>query len=278
MLIYLDNDPYDHLLASGISTEVLSKALQAKGHELIISADNFQEWASCWKSGRRESEEVGARLLRYAMGIQPHRILTEPSQLIKREMAALLGQNLPGPFLPPEDVANAEALFRRFIEGAATAADREALLSRWSLKEESTRRATELGELRTTPDTSSTLEEFMARHVAGCRKTTRTYIEKNFSPASSQQLKFFAKRLHKCPALRASIRADLYVNWRIATGKRMQHDRWDDLRHCINSAYVDLFVTRDAALQVAFQQIDPGPPVVTVAELAERLGIPYTGP
>lgn len=64
--------------------------------------------------------------LSYAFAIAPRRLLAPPAQLIPREMAALLGQRLPGRFLPPEDVATAEALVQRFIGGKANAADRAA--------------------------------------------------------------------------------------------------------------------------------------------------------
>jgi hypothetical protein len=80
------------------------------------------------------------------------------------------------------------------------------------------------------------------------------------------------------PCFSASLRADFYVNWRIASGRRMQHDRWDDLRHCIDSAYADIFVTKDKDLKAAFVEIEPGPCIMTVAEFAEVLGIPYHGP
>jgi hypothetical protein len=278
MRIYLDNNPYDHLLGAGISSEQLSIRLQAHGHELIISGDNFQEWASCWKSGLAEKEEVGRTLLRYAFGIRPRILIAGPDDLIRREMAALLGQHQPGPFLPEADVVNAENLFQRFIDGAATEDDRSALLSRWAQKEESVRHATELSAAGTTTDTSLSLEAFINANPEGYKRTVRTYIEKWFTPASATQIKFFANRLHKCPALSAAIRADLYVNWRLATGKKMQHDRWDDLRHCIVSSYAHLFVTNDEQLRQAFAQIEPGPRVIMVRKLAELLGLSYAGP
>ena len=53
-------------------------------------------------------------------------------------------------------------------------------------------------------------------------------------------------------------RADFYIRWRAARGERVQHDRWDDLRHCINSACADVFVTGDKALKAAFEEINPG--------------------
>ena len=61
-------------------------------------------------------------------------------------------------------------------------------------------------------------------------------------------------------------------------GKEDQHDRWDDLRHCISSSYADLFVTRDDELKNAFDQIKPGPRIMTVAEFAQMLRLPYSGP
>ena len=278
MLVYLDNNPYDHLRAAGLSAPSISARLEAHGHELIISGDNFQEWASCWKSGRPEKERVGRELLRYAFAITPRKLLAGPDQLIPREMAASLGRRLPGPFLPPDDVATAEDLIRRFIDGKATAADRAALLKRWTAKESSVDQAHEVAGRWTQKDTSPSLAAFIAAHPEGYERTVRAYIRKNFHPINTTQMKFFAKRLHKCPALQAAIRADLYVNWRLAAGKKMQHDRWDDLRHCISSSYADLFVTRDDELKNAFDQIKPGPRIMTVAEFAQMLRLPYSGP
>jgi hypothetical protein len=154
VLVYLDNNPYDHLRAAGLSAPSISARLEAHGHELIISGDNFQEWASCWKSGRPEKERVGRELLRYAFAITPRKLLAGPDQLIPREMAASLGRRLPGPFLPPDDVATAEDLIRRFIDGKATAADRAALLKRWTAKESSVDQAHEVAGRWTQKDTS----------------------------------------------------------------------------------------------------------------------------
>jgi hypothetical protein len=63
MRVYLDQNPYDYLVGSGISPEAVSKAMKGGGYELIVSGDNLQEWASCWKGGDHQKEATGRRLV-----------------------------------------------------------------------------------------------------------------------------------------------------------------------------------------------------------------------
>jgi hypothetical protein len=214
------------------------------------------------------------------LAIQTRRILTAPDQLIVREARNLFGQSLRGPYLPPEDLPKAEALFRRFADGVPTEGDLTQMFDHWAVKVDAGERASRQGERwEGRADPSPSLAAFIARYPNEWAATVRVYVERALGwPASGKEMKRVMRHLDQCRALRASARADFYINWRIATGKRMQHDRWDDLRHCINSVYADVFVTRDKALKAAFQEIRPGPRILTVAEFAALLAIPYSGP
>lgn len=95
------------------------------------------------------------------------------------------------------------------------------------------------------------------------------------------QLKWVRLHLGKCPALRASVRADAFINWRIATGKGMQHDRWDDLRSLhrrVLRRHLRDLRRGDAALRAACDEIKPGADVVTLRDFAATVGIEYDGP
>ncbi len=276
--VYLDQNPFDYLMAAGVTSEVLSKALSRTSWELILSVDNFQEWASCWKSG---NQQVGQALLKFVLAIRPRKFLAPAHQLQIREIRALFGQRLPGPFLPQEDVARAEGLYKRFADGAATEADLETMLSHWALKEDSGATAEQLrkrgfGAVNLSGDT---LDDFIGANPYGYEITLRTYVEKAVGQrVTGREFALIRRKLAKCPALSAAVRADLFITWRVASGKKMQIDRWDDLRHCINAAYANLFVTKDGELRSTFAEIKPGPPIVGVSEFAAMLGISYSGP
>lgn len=280
-LVYLDQNPYDKLIRAGITAQELSDAMSAGSRQLILSEDNFQEWASCWKNGSPEKEAVGRVLLSFALRIRPRRFLAPAHQLQIREIRALFGQNLPGPFLPSKDVASAEELLGRFADGRSTEADRERMLSHWEVKREASARAESLrrhgiADIRVC---DATLDKFIAANSGAYQQTLRTYVEKAIGMRpSGSEFRLIRRKRQKCPALSAAVRADLFINWRIATGRVMQHDRWDDLRHCINATYADLFVTDDPDLHNAYAEIRPGPRIVTLAVFGETLGIPYTAP
>ena len=174
----------------------------------------------------------------------------------------------------------AEALFRRFADGSPTEADLRQMLDHWAVKDEARTRANQpAARWKGKLDDSPSVDVLRVRYPDEWKEAVGVCVRQSIRDApTTKQMKRILGHLDKCPALRAGTRADFYITWRIATGRQMQHDRWDDLRHCINSAYADLFVTRDAALKAAFTQVRPGPRVVTVAEFGAILGIPYSGP
>jgi hypothetical protein len=92
--VYLDQNPYDYLLDAGVSPETLSKAMGENGYELIVSDDNLQEWASCWKSGDAMKHDRGRQLVQFMLAIQPRSVLVPADQLITREIGLVFGQEL----------------------------------------------------------------------------------------------------------------------------------------------------------------------------------------
>lgn len=279
-LVYLDQNPFDDLMKAGVTAEALSGALTSRSFELILSADNFQEWASCWKSRLKEKQHIGQTLLRFILAAQPRRFLAPAHQLMTREIRMLFGQHLRGPFLPQEDITKAEGLLHRFANGGATEVDRETMLSHWDVKREATAKAERHRKEGVAGINLSgeTLDAFIAANPDLHEQVLRNYVEKaTGQPPTGRELKLIRRRLVRCPALTAAVRIYLFTTWWVAAGKAMRHDRWDDLRHGINAAYANLFVTGDAWLRSAFAEIKAGHPVVGVSEFAEVLGLPYPG-
>src|SRR5215831_707777 len=61
-----------------------SPALEAANYELVLSEDNVQEWASCWKSGKALAAERGRQLIAYALDSGPKRFPAPMSELLAR--------------------------------------------------------------------------------------------------------------------------------------------------------------------------------------------------
>lgn len=284
ILAYFDQNPFDHLLDAGIPAEKVAALMEAHNYGLIISEYNFQEWAACWKSGRPEKERRGQELLTYVLALRPNRYLVPVPHLMRYEIGSLLGSDFASPFLPESDAAQARALLTRFAEGNATEVDRRNMLENWRKKAQTTAEANQLidqlvsGGLQPVGDT---LDQFIGANPGGKGRIGGALIRRALqgTTLTPREQKIAAKRVlrraDKCPALRAAIRTNLYVNYRIVTGKRMQHDRWDDLRHCINAPYADTFVTGDEELREAFGEIWPGGQIVTLSEFAGQIELAF---
>jgi hypothetical protein len=54
------------------------------------------------------------------------------------------------------------------------------------------------------------------------------------------------------PDLAAAIRVNLFIYRAVKAGTKLRHACWDDLKQCINAAYVDVFVTGDKKLAEMF--------------------------
>jgi hypothetical protein len=180
MRLYLDQNAFDAVLDGGVSPETVSKAMQEQEHELIVSGDNFQEWASCWKSGQHTTRERGRHLIQFMLGIHPRRLLIPPGQLIFREIRALFGDQLRGPFLPIEDLPAAEALFRRFADDLPTKADLKCMLDHWAVKDTAGARADQQSTLwKGKLEKSPSVDAFRDRHPDEWKGFVRVFVERS---------------------------------------------------------------------------------------------------
>jgi hypothetical protein len=80
------------------------------------------------------------------------------------------------------------------------------------------------------------------------------------------------------PDLAAAIRVNLFIYRAVKAGTKLRHDCWDDLKQCINAAYVDVFVTGDKKLAEMFLEIPPGPRIESTENFFRQLGLSSSTP
>jgi len=278
-LVYFDQNAYDYLLDHCYSADSVKNAIRRRKYELIISGHNFQEWAACWKSGNLEKEARGQALLGYLHALDPDRLLLEIPDLLRYEVAKLFGRRLPGPWLPEEDVANAKALITRFACGEPTAADRRNIARNWRDKESIRDLQHEIAATRGSRRKmiKETFEAFVAANRAEAERIGRIVLadalEGSAMDRKRDEVKFALKRWKKCPTLVAAIRVNLFIYRAVKGGTKLRHDYWDDLKHCINAAYADVFVTGDKKLAEMFLGIRPGPTIASTEDFFYELGL-----
>lgn len=131
---------------------------------------------------------------------------------------------------------------------------------------------------RTNYDVRPTFEAFVAAHPEVIREIGTAVLDEPLhrSPLGTKHtdvVRFALRRWKQCPALSAAIRANLFINRAVRSGKQLRHDVWDDLKHCVNAAYVDLFVTGDQGLADIFREIRPGPRIATTEQFLVEIGV-----
>ena len=195
---------------------------------------------------------------------------TKSRKWLPRDVRWMLRESLPGPFLPPEDVATVEALFR-----ALSTAHRARPVER---------RCCRAGRRR-------------KRRSAARRNSRRSYrggrvaVARPFHSVPPRWLKAHSTGLHREEFPTCLRRADQILReappqMPCSPGsdpgrplrKLADRDRKEDATGqvgrspaCIVSSHSDLFVTRDEGLESALAEIKPGPRVVRVAEFATLL-------
>ncbi len=132
---YLDNNAFDHLLDNGPQTSALSGLFRTQAIRIIISEHNIHEIVSCWKSGNPEKVQRGQNLIRYILDLEPTRLLLPTPYLIRFEIAPIIHNVLPGPFLDTESETLTRERLLRFAAGDLRKEDLANLQRRWGDKE-----------------------------------------------------------------------------------------------------------------------------------------------
>ncbi len=276
---YLDNNAFDHLLDNGPPNPTISRVFRAQGIRIIISEHNIHEIVSCWKSEKPEKVQRGQKLIRYILDLERTSLLLPTPHLIRFEIAPMIHNVLPGPFLDTESETLTREQLLRFAAGGLREEDLANLHRRWGDKEkergfyENLRQKESVG-LSAPADE---FRDFVVRNrrlaAAVAERIVLRYLTEIPERERRKIAKMAASRIAKCPALRSAVRANLLLSYRIMQGKKTRHDVWDDLCHCISATYADVFVTGDEELKEYFRQINLKCEVLGLSEFRERLGI-----
>ncbi len=280
-LVYFDQNPFDHLMDAGFPSGEIADAMELRGYQMFLSEDNMQEWAACWKSGTPEKAERGRRLTSYARDLRPRQFLAPTQELLAREAESKLQKRQISPFLAGIDRDNAEQLISNLSIHGVGVLEQEKMLKKWHEKEKAVR---EFEQVRTSGFTGGlnrnvkNFDQFLSANRQAVRALAETELkialsDRCHTPRDLQKIvRFGAKRVEKCPVLCAVSRAQLYITYRLLTGRRMPHDRWDDLRHCVSAVFADIFVTGDQELRETFTDIRLGPRYFPFAISCARSG------
>ena len=122
-------------------------------------------------------------------------------------------------------------------------------------------------------------EAFIAKNRKAVKYLAEHTVSRHLDEFGDRERKKTAKiassRLRKCPALRASVRANMFLAYRLSRGERSRHDLWDDLCHSISAVYSDVFVTGDVALSKRLLNINPQLIVKDYVHFAQDLGLAW---
>jgi len=279
---YLDQNVYDHLLLElGMSVGQISMILKERKIRLILSEHNIHETMSCWKSGITEKIERGQKILQLQLELQPVRFLLSTPFLIRYEIAPFINNHAPGPFLDLTSEGLTRGDLANLASGNLQAAHYARLEDRWSKKQSETKFYEELrqqgffGQLHCVEP----FEAFIAKNQKAVKYLAEHTVSRYLIELSERERKKTAKiassRLRKCPALRAAIRANMFLAYRLSRGEKSRHDLWDDLCHSISAVYSDLFVTGDDALSNRLLDLNPQLIVRDYVQFAQDLGIAW---
>lgn len=276
---YLDQNAYDALLRAGISYLTLSEILREQKTRIILSEHNIQETVSCWKSGQTEKIQFGQTLIKFQLAIQPVRFILPTAQLLRFEIAPIIRNTVPGPFLNPASELQIRRYLLEFAKGELTNEGRENLEKRWRDKVSERDYYEELRQQRVGKalTCADDFETFMFQNRRIVQSLAGLIVYRHLTEMGEKGRRKTAKmassRLSKFPALRTAVRANMFLIHRLILGKKSRHDRWDDLCHCISAVYSNVFVTGDRDLLDCFSLVNSRTSVLSVAEFAEQFGV-----
>ena len=277
---YLDQNVYDHfLLELGLSVDEIAAVMKDRKIRLILSEHNIHETVSCWKSGATDKIKRGQKILQLQLDLQPVRFLLPTPLLIKYEIAPLIGNYVPGPFLDSKSEALTRADLGSLASGQLQKGHSVRLENGWSKKQSETKHYEELrqqgffGQLHSVEP----FEAFIAKNRKAVKYLAEHTVSRHLNELGERERKKTAKiassRLRKCPALRAAVRANMFLAYRLSRREKSRHDLWDDLCHSISAVYSNVFVTGDVPLSKRLLDINPQLIVKDHNQFAKDLGI-----
>ena len=275
---YLDQNVYEHvLLKLGISIDQITAILRQRKIRLLLSEHNIHETVSCWKSGLPEKIEKGRQILKLQLSLQPVKLLFSIPLLIKHEIAPMIRNPSLGPFLDKASEAITRADLDRLLKVSLQEDHRVKLEDRWKRKEGERKDFEELRERQFSGSLKRVepFEAFIQKNAVAMRSVTEKIVYRHATELNEKNrrkvAKMAAKRLKKFPVLRAAVRANMFLSYKLIRNEKVRHDVWDDLPHGITASYADVFITGDTELAKRLAFINPGLQVRDIAAFRSEL-------
>ena len=255
MFIYLDTVLWNKLCDERVDAPKLIAALSSRNKQLVVGTEAIYEMAKTFKRNPDRGKELFASLKTFTdLGIPCPR----PNPNILRseaELALSSSQQQVNIFLNAEDYQNMQQEVDKLSRGILDHRAEQFIESRKQLAA-STRAAmsAQYGipstlKARLSGISVSDLEKWLKREVERSgRRILKEHFKELFPDLRPRQLTIIAKKLLSSPRFRlsnATVRADLYTNWRTASTESMPRDLLPDLDHVVTASYFDVYATME---------------------------------
>jgi hypothetical protein len=259
---YLETSAINYAERSGIYGETLCFSLQSRGFRPAIGIHTIYELAVTFLSPGQAKK--AAALFSLVRDLNP--AYQPPSDsLLRQEIVKLRTGAAVLPFLDDLEYASAQTEVRRLASGVFDERGRRFVSGRESrIRSEFPHKAARyLQHVINTRANGSVprIRTFQAAYQYFESSgeipllIRRTLHKDGVTESEARELE---KRLNEFPAIRALLRANLYISFIfIANLCKPTDDKFDDYRHIIEASYYDAFVTRDKQLLGTVQAIGP---------------------
>lgn len=266
--VYFDQNVYD-FCADHVPVKQLRMMLEAKNHSLVLGTLDLLEVASCYLSGKRDNIKRGKFLAQYFQSLLPIAMLLDIDSLMRREIKMALRQSAGSIYYSGADKKDFEAEIGRLATGVFTDEAQSFIQKDWDRKIHGKKEIEKFykqgGHLNKSEVKNTAFAEYVTRNPKGFKKYrlhwARDEIRSRYQNWSSQSLKSVSKRIVTNPtkykSFSAGARVNFFLNFKMARDNTFSQDFLTDLKHISNSAYMDIFVTRDDKCFRNAQQIYP---------------------
>lgn len=257
VFIYLDTMLWNEFCDEGVNAQMLMAALFAKNLHLVLGTEVIYELAKTFRTNPTRAQQLFAYLRSFTERGIP---CTKDDPLIldcEAELALSGESNECDPFFRTTNYRNMQKEVDKLSRGVFDSRANQAVESRMQLaaSERSAMNAQyripSALKARLSDIPVSGLETWLRKEVQRVgRKLLKERLRIRFPGWTERELTIVAKKLlasSRCHLSRAVVRADLYANWRTATGGSMSRDLLPDLDHVVTASYFDVYATMEAA-------------------------------
>lgn len=265
--VYFDNNIYADIIRLGISVDLIKEILSRNNLVLTVSSLNLFEAASCWKSGDSKAINQGVKRFQLFRELLPCSFLEEIPTILKGEITKALYQQSIEVFYSGVE---AEKEINKLANGIYDETARTFIENTWASKSKQIQQKTEyLNQIHET-DIPVSFEEFHSRYKHPFAELLIEERVKGIPPKDKRKLALkMLQKLQKFPLFNNTIKANLFLDFRLLKFKSISHDTLDDLKHLMYASYADIFVSNDEKLHKYFFNINVQLKMLKLSELVK---------